>query len=102
MINNNMLIYNNNKIIYQKYNPSVRLDAIDIVKTVKIKGKNRDISQHVNFTANPGEFIAFVDYSLIFVIKGKILLKVNILPGSTLLLFAISYSIDDISLRAKL
>jgi len=60
LINNSMLIYNDCKIVYQKYNASVRLDAIDIVKTVRIKGKKRDISQHVNFTANPGEFIAFV------------------------------------------
>lgn len=60
LINNIMLIYNDNKIIYRKHDAGVRLDAIDIVKTVRLKGKKKDISQHVDFTANPGEFIAFV------------------------------------------
>lgn len=60
LINNIKLIYNNNKILYQLYDEGVRLDAIDIVKTVKIKGKNKDISQHIDFSASPGEFISFV------------------------------------------
>lgn len=60
LINNIMLIYNDNKIVYRKHDSGIRLDAIDIVKTVKLKGKKKDISQHVDFTANPGEFIAFV------------------------------------------
>ena len=60
IINNVKLIYNKNHILYQMYDNGVRLDAIDIVKTVKVKGKKRDISQHVDFSAQPGEFIAFV------------------------------------------
>ena len=38
----------------------VTIEAIDIVKTVRVKGKKRDISYHVNFEARPSEFIAFV------------------------------------------
>ena len=38
----------------------VTLEAIDIVKTVKVKGKKKDIAYHVNFEARPKEFIAFV------------------------------------------
>lgn len=60
LINNIKLIYNKSKIIYQLYDYGVRIDAVDIVKTVRLKFKKKDISQHVNFTANPGEFIAFV------------------------------------------
>lgn len=60
VINNIRLIYNDNKIIYQKYDIGVRLDAIDVVKTVILKGKKKHISQHVDFNANSGEFIAFV------------------------------------------
>jgi len=60
LINNIKLIYNNNMILYEKYDYGVRLDAIDVVKTVRLKGRNKDISQHVDFTATPGEFIAFV------------------------------------------
>lgn len=54
------LIYSNQKLIYQVRDYGVRLDAVDIVKTVRVKFKKRDISQHVNFSAAPGEFIAFV------------------------------------------
>ena len=60
LINNIKLIYNKGKILYQLYDYGVRLDAIDIVKTVRLKFKKKDISQHVDFTASPGEFIAFV------------------------------------------
>ena len=54
------LIFSDHKLIYQVRDYGVRLDAIDIVKTVRVKFKKRDISQHVNFSAAPGEFIAFV------------------------------------------
>lgn len=60
VINNIKLIYNKKKIIYQTSAQNVRLDAIDIVKTVKVKGKKKNISQHINFSASSGEFIAFV------------------------------------------
>lgn len=54
------IVFSDNKLIYQKREYGVRLDAIDIVKTVTLKFKKRDISQHINFNAAPGEFIAFV------------------------------------------
>lgn len=60
LINNIKLIYNREKIIYQMNDNGVTLEAIDIVKTVKVKGKKRDISYHVNFEARPSEFIAFI------------------------------------------
>lgn len=60
IINNIKLIYNKNRILYQLYDEGVRLDAVDVVKTVKVKGKKKDIAQHINFTATPGQFIAFV------------------------------------------
>ena len=53
-------IYSQNKIFYQLAEYGVRLDAFDIVKTVTIKFKKKDISQHVNFSAEPGQFVAFV------------------------------------------
>lgn len=60
IINNIKLIYNKKQILYQAYDYGVRIDAIDVVKTVKLKGKKKEISQHIDFTANPGELIAFV------------------------------------------
>lgn len=60
LIANTKLIYNQGRILYQIYNTGVRVDAIDIVKTVKVKGKKRDISSHVSLTIKPGEFVSFV------------------------------------------
>lgn len=60
IINNIKLIYNKNSILYQLYDEGVRLDATDIVKTIKVKGKKKDIAQHINFSATPGQFIAFI------------------------------------------
>ena len=60
IINDIKLIYSSDKIIYQTKEQGVKLEAIDIVKTVKIKGKKKNISDHVDFQANPGEFIALV------------------------------------------
>ena len=57
---NTKLIYHKGRILYQIYDKGVRLDAIDIVKTVKIKGKKKDISQHIDLTVFPGQFVAFV------------------------------------------
>ena len=54
------IIFSDGKLFYQKREYGVRLDAINIVKTVRLKFKKRDISQNVSFTAAPGEFIAFV------------------------------------------
>lgn len=60
IINNIKLIYDNDKILYQSNEHGVKIEAIDIVKTVKVKSKKKNISEHVDFVANPGEFIAFV------------------------------------------
>lgn len=60
LLSNTKLIYTKGHILYQMYDKGVRLDAIDIVKTVKVKGKKKDISQHVNLTVLPGQFVAFV------------------------------------------
>ena len=60
LIDNIKLIYNKNQILYQVHDYGIRLDAIDIVKTVKVKGKKKDIAQHIDFSASCGEFIAFV------------------------------------------
>lgn len=60
IINDTKLIYNSGKIIYQTSDQGVKLEAIDIVKTVKVKGKKKNIAEHIDFQANPGEFIAFV------------------------------------------
>ena len=60
IINNIKLIYDNDKILYQSNERGVKIEAIDIVKTVKVKSKKKNISEHVDFVANPGEFIAFV------------------------------------------
>ncbi len=59
-INGIKFIYSQNKVFYQLAENGVRLDAFDIVKTVRLKFKKKDISQHVNFSAEPGQFIAFV------------------------------------------
>ena len=59
-ISGTKFIYSQNKIFYQLAEYGVRLDAFDIVKTVTIKFKKKDISQHVNFSAEPGQFVAFV------------------------------------------
>lgn len=60
LIGNSKLILYNGKIIYQIYQRGVRLDAIDIVKKVRIKFKIREISSHVNMSIKPSEFVAFV------------------------------------------
>lgn len=54
------LIYDKGRIFYQMYDRGVGVDAVDIVKTVSVKGKKRDISYHVNLSIKPGEFVAFV------------------------------------------
>lgn len=54
------LIYVHDRILYQMYDKGVGVDAVDIVKTVSVKGKKRDISYHVNLAIKPGEFVALV------------------------------------------
>ncbi|MGN1371087.1 MAG: ATP-binding cassette domain-containing protein [Candidatus Coprovivens sp.] len=59
-INGIKFIYSQNKIFYQLSYNGVRIDAFDIVKTVRLKFKKKDISQHIDFSAEPGQFVAFV------------------------------------------
>lgn len=59
-IGNTKLILSDNKLIYQIFEKGIQLDAIDIVKDVKIKFKTRQISSHVSMSIKPSEFVAFV------------------------------------------
>ena len=60
LIANAKLIFYKNNILYQTYDSGVSLRAADITKTVKVKGKKKDISQHVSLSIKPGQFVAFV------------------------------------------
>lgn len=60
LIANAKLIFYKNDILYQTYDSGVSLEAADITKTVKVKGKKKDISQHVSLSIKPGQFVAFV------------------------------------------
>ena len=59
-IGNTKLILYDNKLIYQIFEKGIQLDAIDIIKDVKIKFKTRQISSHVSISIKPSEFVAFV------------------------------------------
>ena len=59
-IGNSKIIVYENSLIYQILEKGVRLDAIDIVKRVRVKFKTKQISSHVNMTINPSEFVAFI------------------------------------------
>ena len=60
LIANAKLIYDKRRILYQTYDNGVGVDAVDIVKTVKVKGKKKDIAHHVNLSIKPGQFVALV------------------------------------------
>lgn len=60
VIGNSKIILYNNKLFYQIYKRGMQLDAIDIVKRVRIKFKTREISSHVSMHVKPSEFVAFV------------------------------------------
>ncbi len=60
IIGNSKMIVSDNKVYYQIKARGVRLDAIDIVKKVRIKFKVKEISSHVNMQIKPSEFVAFV------------------------------------------
>jgi len=59
-INNVLLIYNKNHLLYQFSDNGIKLEAEDIVKTVKVKGKNKDIAQHISMSIMPGEFVSLI------------------------------------------
>ena len=58
-IGNTKLILSGNILFYQIFEKGIQLDAIDIVKKVKIKFKTREISSHVKMSIKPSEFVAF-------------------------------------------
>ena len=60
LIANAKLIFYKDHLLYQMRDYGVSLDAVDITKTVKVKGRKKDISQHVNLSIKPGQFVAFV------------------------------------------
>lgn len=60
LITNSKFILTENKLLYQTYKKGMRLEAVDIVKTIKTKHGTKDISSHVNLTVRPGEFVALV------------------------------------------
>lgn len=60
LIANAKLIFYKDHLLYQLSDYGVSLDAVDITKTVKVKGRKKDISQHVNLSIKPGQFVAFV------------------------------------------
>ena len=60
VIGNSKVILYNQKLFYQIYKRGVQLDAIDIVKRVRIRFKTREISSNVSMHVKPSEFVAFV------------------------------------------
>ena len=54
------IIYFQAKILYQSFEKGVKVIAQDVCKTVRVRGKKKDIAQHINMQINPGEFVAFV------------------------------------------
>lgn len=59
-IGNTKFILYRGTLIYQIYNRGIQLDAVDIVKQVRIKFKVKEISSHINMSIKPSEFVAFV------------------------------------------
>ena len=60
VIGNSKVILYNQKLFYQIYKRGVQLDAIDIVKRVRIRFKTREISSNVSMHVKPSDFVAFV------------------------------------------
>lgn len=59
-VGNSKMILLEDQLYYQIFERSIRLDAIDIVKRVRIKFKIKEISSHINMNIKPSEFVAFV------------------------------------------
>lgn len=59
-VGNSKLIFLEDMLYYQIFERSIRLDAVDIVKKVRVKFKTKEISSHVNMNIKPSEFVAFV------------------------------------------
>ena len=63
LIGNTKMILYGDTLFYQIFERGIRLDAIDIVKRVRIKFRTIEISSHVSMSINPSEFVAFVGTS---------------------------------------
>ncbi len=59
-ITNSKIIFTKTYLSYITYKKGVGLDAKNIVKTVKTKNGNRNISNHISLSIKPGEFVAIV------------------------------------------
>ena len=57
------IIFYKNVIFYQFDERGVSVDAQHIYKTVRIKGKKKNISEDINMHIAPGEFVAFIGAS---------------------------------------
>ena len=62
-IEGQQLIFYKNVIFYQFDERGVSVDVQHIYKTVKVKGKKKNISQDINMHIAPGEFVAFIGAS---------------------------------------
>lgn len=60
IITNSKLIFTSRRISYQCYNTGISVDAIDIVKTVKTKDGELNISNHISLNIKPCEFVAII------------------------------------------
>lgn len=60
LIGNSKIVVFGDKLIYQLSDSGVQVDAIDIVKKVRVKFKTQEIASHTSMTIKPSEFVAFV------------------------------------------
>ena len=60
LIGNSKIVVFGDKLIYQLSESGVQVDALDIVKKVRVKFKTQEIASHTSMTIKPSEFVAFV------------------------------------------
>ena len=60
MITNSKLVFTSKHIAYYCFTGGIGVDAIDIVKTVKNKGRKFNISNHISLSIKPSEFVAII------------------------------------------
>lgn len=60
IITNSKLIFTTKQISYYCFTKGISVDAVDIVKSVKTKQGNLNITDHVSLAINPGEFVAII------------------------------------------
>lgn len=60
LIGNSKIVVFGDKLIYQLSESGVQVDALDIVKKVRVKLKTQEIASHTSMTIKPSEFVAFV------------------------------------------